>query len=108
MPSFLPIGLKLWALEGYTQTDRQTDKQTDKPSYFNYIDDEITKEQFQQSMKQSNLGTICKLKHRVELYSGCGLIFLKMCCFSLFILLNFDLLDYAVVTTTERKVIFSS
>ena len=24
MPSFMPIGLKLWALEGYTQTDRQT------------------------------------------------------------------------------------
>ena len=23
MPSFMPIGLKLWALEGYKQTDRQ-------------------------------------------------------------------------------------
>ena len=30
MPSFMPIGLKLWALEGYRQTNRQ--------SYFNYID----------------------------------------------------------------------
>ena len=29
------IRLKLWALEEYTQTDRQTDK---KPSYSNYID----------------------------------------------------------------------
>ena len=34
MPSFMPIGLKLWALEGY----RQTDKQTDRQSYFNNID----------------------------------------------------------------------
>ena len=34
MPSFMPIGLKLWALEGYTHTNRQTDRQ----SYFNYID----------------------------------------------------------------------
>ena len=34
MPSFMPIGPKLWALEGYTQTN----KQTNKPSYFNYID----------------------------------------------------------------------
>ena len=31
---FMPIGLKLWALEGYTQTDKQTDRQ----SYFNIID----------------------------------------------------------------------
>ena len=30
MPSLMPIGPKLWALEGYTQTDRQ--------SYFNDID----------------------------------------------------------------------
>ena len=30
MPSFMPIGLNLWALEGYRQTDRQ--------SYFNNID----------------------------------------------------------------------
>ena len=38
MPSFMPIGLKLWALEGYRQTDRQTDKQTNRQSYFNNID----------------------------------------------------------------------
>ena len=25
MPSFMPVGLKLWALEGYTQADRQTE-----------------------------------------------------------------------------------
>ena len=44
MSSFMPIGPKLLALEGYTdytQTDRQTNiqtnKQTNKPSYFNYI-----------------------------------------------------------------------
>ena len=30
MPSFMPIGPKLWALEGY--------RQTNKPSYFNNID----------------------------------------------------------------------
>ena len=36
MPSFMPIGQKLWALdlEGYTRTDRQTEGQ----SCFNYID----------------------------------------------------------------------
>ena len=28
MPSFMPIGLKLLALEGYRQTDRQTDRDT--------------------------------------------------------------------------------
>ena len=32
MPSFMPIGPKRWALEGYTQTNRQTDN----PSYFDY------------------------------------------------------------------------
>ena len=37
MPSFMPIELKLWALEGYTQTDRQTNKQTDRQSVFNYM-----------------------------------------------------------------------
>ena len=26
MPSFMPIELKLWALEGYTQTNKQTDR----------------------------------------------------------------------------------
>ena len=40
MPILMPIGPKLWALEGYTQTD----KQTNKPSYFNYIDDRIALE----------------------------------------------------------------
>ena len=34
MPSFMSIELKLWALEGY----RQTNKQTDRQSYSNYID----------------------------------------------------------------------
>ena len=29
MPSFMPIGLKLWALEGYRQTNKQTNKQTE-------------------------------------------------------------------------------
>ena len=28
MPSFMPIGPKLWALEGYIHTDRHTDRQT--------------------------------------------------------------------------------
>ena len=36
MPSFMPIGLKLWALEGYIGTDRQ--------SYFNNIDIDDLKE----------------------------------------------------------------
>ena len=36
MPNFMRIGLKLWALEGY----RQTNKQTNRQSYFNYIDEE--------------------------------------------------------------------
>ena len=31
MPSFMPIGLKLWALEGYGRTDRRKEGQ----SYFN-------------------------------------------------------------------------
>ena len=34
MPIFMPIGPKLWELEGYIQTS----KQTDKSSCFNYID----------------------------------------------------------------------
>ena len=34
MPSFMPIGLKLWALEGYIHTDTHTDRQ----SSFYYID----------------------------------------------------------------------
>ena len=34
MPNFMPIGLKLWALEGYRQTNRQ--------SYFNNIDGKST------------------------------------------------------------------
>ena len=46
MPSFMPIGPKLWALEGYIQTDtrtdrltdRQIDRQTDRQSFFYYID----------------------------------------------------------------------
>ena len=29
MPSFMLIGLKLWPLEGYTQTNRQTKRQTE-------------------------------------------------------------------------------
>ena len=28
MCRFMPIGPKLWALEGYTRTDRQADRQT--------------------------------------------------------------------------------
>ena len=39
MPSFMPIVQKLWALEGYIQTDRQTHTQTDRQSFFYYIDD---------------------------------------------------------------------
>ena len=34
---FMPIGLKLWALEGYTQTAGQTDK----PSCYNDIYDNV-------------------------------------------------------------------
>ena len=34
MPSFISIGLKLWALEGYIQTDRHTHRQ----SFLYYID----------------------------------------------------------------------
>ena len=33
MPSFMPIGPKLWALEGYIHTDRQTYTHTDSPSF---------------------------------------------------------------------------